>query len=50
MAMIWGLLRALHAERFSPRDGARSAAPVEPWMVEDAQDAQAASATQEGPA
>ncbi|MFK7160330.1 BCCT family transporter [Marinospirillum sp. MEB164] len=50
MAMIWGLLRALHEERFSPRDGARSAAPVEPWMVEDAQDAQAASATQEGPA
>ncbi|WP_416885534.1 BCCT family transporter [Marinospirillum sp.] len=50
MAMIWGLLRALHEERFSPRDGARSAAPVEPWMVEDAQDAQAASAPKEGPA
>lgn len=33
VAMIVGLLRALDGERFSPREGDRSTAPAEPWIV-----------------
>ncbi|MBF8222110.1 BCCT family transporter [Halomonas sp. 328] len=31
MLMVWGLLRALHRERFAARTGERAEAPREPW-------------------
>lgn len=35
IAMIFGLMRALHSERFAAREGGRKAAPAEPWAVTD---------------